>query len=113
MKKEISSYRFDIVIIRETILRIMNDFKLFGISISVSGNEQTAYQELMSQLIPAMENLRVKNKNKLMQVLYRIDISEEKLIQSKSKFPQTNLSEIIAHLVIEREMQKVITRKYF
>ena len=111
--KELSSYRLDSAIVRETAQRIIDDFEYFHVEITFSGNERTAYEELMNQLIPAMNNLLVKNKQKLMQVLYKIDISEQKLSKAISKFPKVQLAEIIAHLVIEREMQKVITRKLF
>ena len=113
MKEDLTPYRLDLAIVRETAQRIINDFELLGIEIIFSGNKQNAYQELMNQLIPAMNTLLAKNKQKLMQVLYRIDISEEKLSKTVSKFPKVQLAEIISHLVIEREIQKVITRKIF
>ena len=112
-RKDIEHYRLDLAIVRETAQRIINDFELLGIEIIFSGNEKNAYEELMNQLIPAMNTLLAKNKQKLMQVLYRIDISEEKLSKTVLKFPKAQLAEVISHLVIEREMQKVITRKIF
>jgi hypothetical protein len=60
-----------------------------------------------------LNELISKDRQKLMRILYKVDIGEQKLEKMRLKYPGAGLSEIIAHLVIEREMQKVITRKYF
>jgi hypothetical protein len=106
-------YRLDLLIIRETAARIIADFGLMGIDIVFSGNETDAYGELTAQLIPLLENLIKSDRKKLMVILQKIDISQQKLELTKARFPQAKLSEIMAHLVIEREMQKVIIRKHY
>jgi hypothetical protein len=74
--------------------------------------------------IAALENLRIwlakelehflnHDFNRLVNALYRMDISEQK---AKSIFNGTNTSEIsekLADLIIEREYQKVITRERY
>jgi hypothetical protein len=110
---DITPYRLDLIIVRETAKRIIDDFDFFGIEISFSGNEQNAYNELTSQLIPLFEHLYSKDRQKLMLILYKIDIAENKLERTKAKFPRASLAEIISHLVVEREMQKVITRRLY
>ncbi len=106
-------YSINSALAAETVSRTRKDFESFGLFISFSGNTQDAYRELMEQLIPFFERLLKNNRQKLMQVLYRIDISESKLSGMTKKFPRSGLPEIIAHLVIEREMQKVITGKVY
>ena len=107
------NYRLDLALLQETAQRIIADFESLGILIAFSGNEQTAYLELMDQLVPALQSLMSKDKQKLMRVLYKIDISEQKLTATSSRFPHMSMAEIIANLVIEREMQKAVTRRYF
>jgi hypothetical protein len=110
---DIEPYRLDITLIRETTERITKDFDLFGFVINFSGMEDSAYQELNEQLIPVFNNLLKSNRQKLMRMLYVIDIPEEKLASTIKKYPKENLETIISHLVIERELQKVITRRVF
>jgi hypothetical protein len=109
----LSPYRLDLLIIRDTAKRVIDDFDLFGVDIIFSGNEQNAYQELTSQLVPVFEKLISEDKAKLMRILYKIDISEQKLEVTRRKHLSAKLSEVIAHLVVEREFQKVITRKLY
>ena len=113
MSNDLTPYRIDLAIVRETADRIINDFNLFGIDIKFSGNEANAYVELMGQLIPAIENMLSNNSAKFMNVLYRIDISEKKLNSAISENPSKTIAEIVSRMIIEREMQKVITRKLF
>jgi hypothetical protein len=110
---DIEPYRLDLALIRETAERIIKDFDLFGFVINFSGKEDSAYQELNEQLIPVFNNLLKSNRQKLMRMLYVIDIPEEKLSSAIKKYPKENLATIISHLVIERELQKVITRRLF
>ena len=110
---ELTPYRLDLQIIEETAKRVIDDFEVFGIDIVFSGNPEQAYQELTSQLIPFLDKLMKKDRSKLMRVLYKVDISEIKLEQTRQKFPRAKLSEIISHLVVERELQKVITRRLY
>ena len=110
---DLTPYRLDLAIVRETAERVISDFDFFGINIEFSGNEAIAYEELMSQLVPVVRDLLRSSKPKLMQVLYRIDISERILASSSRSNPSLPLPEIISRLVIEREMQKVITRKIY
>lgn len=109
----LEKYRFDLLLIRETADRIIQDFESFGLEIVFSGNERFAYEELTAQLKPFFEELTGKNKPLLMRILYKIDISEQKLAKTREAYPQASLPEVISHLVVEREMQKVITRKMF
>lgn len=46
------------------------------------------------------------------QVLYRVDLSESKLQQAMDSGLYESLSALTAHLVMEREMQKVFLRWY-
>ena len=51
--------------------------------------------------------------NHLIQVLYRIDVSETKLKQVLKDNPNEDAGKIIARLIIERQQQKMISRNSF
>ena len=100
-------------IIEETSQQIMKDFGMFGIVITFSGKTENAYEELHQQLIKIIGGLMQENYNKLLAVLYRIDITEKEIAKAEKDLPNYNLTEVVAHQIIMRELKKVLFRKYF
>ncbi len=77
----------------------------------LSTEGQLTYKELhflLSQKI--FELMNEGNPQRLLQALYRIDVNELKYKEAISRFMGKDLSDHLATLVIEREMQKVKTR---
>ncbi len=111
-KYDLIRYRHDLEVVRNTAAQVIKDFGLFNIDISFSGNESTAYEELKTQLKPALLELYNTDYNRLKSLLYRIDMPEQKV----KALPAANKEAMIAgltDLVLERELIKVITRKLY
>lgn len=70
-------------------------------------------QELKEQLISIVNSLLLHDFNKLVQILYRVDVSEQKLKELLQKNPQTDAAIIIADLLIERQEEKIKTKQSF
>jgi hypothetical protein len=70
-------------------------------------------QELKDQLIFYVNHLLLHDFNKLVQILYRVDVSEKKLKGLLQENPQTDAALIIADLLIKRQEEKVKTREAF
>ncbi len=51
--------------------------------------------------------------DRLVQLLYRMDVPEKKLKQLLQDQPGTDAGQLIAALVLEREQQKIATRRQF
>lgn len=100
-------------IVRETAAQIMKDFALFGIQISFSGKIESAYDELLEQLVNQINTLLENDDKILLSVLYQVDISEKDLRKTKLDFPTYDQVEVIAHQIIARDLKKVLTRRYF
>lgn len=66
--------------------------------------------ELATALAVAINQMIIHNRDRLIQLLYRMDISEKKLKTLLQEHPQTDAGQIIAALVIEREQQKLASR---
>lgn len=66
--------------------------------------------ELVAVLAAAINQMIIQNRDRLIQLLYRMDISEKKLKTLLQEHPQTDAGQIIAALVIEREQQKIASR---
>ncbi len=113
MNHPIEKYRNDLEIIRLTAEQVIKDFEIFGQEIKFSGNELTAYEELKSQLAPLLLKLYQNNSSTFQSLLYRVDISEKNFRELLEQSATGNFSEQLAEAVIQREFQKVLTRKFF
>ena len=75
--------------------------------------ENISYDEIQSQLSAYINNLIMRDFDKLVAHLYRIDVSEEKLKLLLQQLPQKDAGKIIAALIIERLQQKLKIRQQF
>jgi hypothetical protein len=109
----VEKYRHDLEVIRNTAKQVVKDFDLFGIEITFSGNELTAYEELKTQIIPALTNLYKEKYSIFNALLYRIDVDENKLQEVLRDAPKTYHAEELARLILEREFIKTIYKKLY
>ena len=65
------------------------------------------------ELVAVINDLIKNDFPALIQVLYRVDVSEKKLKQALAENPQENAGKIIAHMLIQRQIQKQETKKMF
>lgn len=75
--------------------------------------DEISLDELQQQLCVYVNELIQTDFQKLIMLLYRIDVSELKLKQLLQVQPQENAGDIIAALIIERQLQKIKTRQQF
>lgn len=112
--KSASVYHTDQEIIRLTAEQLIKDFGEFSIPITFKGDKETPYRELFDQVEPVIYTLEMMQPEKLRAILYRIDISENEIKKHLlSDTTKTDLSSFITDLVLQRELQKVLTRIYF
>jgi hypothetical protein len=107
------NYRYDIQIIRETAQQIVRDLNVDGFEIIFSGNLENAFVEIKTQLIPVISRIINADKSSFQALLYRIDINEKDYKRILSENDSKEFQGKLAELIIRREFQKVITRKYF
>lgn len=69
--------------------------------------------DLKKALIPVINYLLNKDLNRLLNALYRIDISEKKVKEVLTLEHPENMASCLADLIVQREMQKVITRNKY
>lgn len=67
----------------------------------------------IKQLEEAVNQLLLADFNKLVSILYRMDISESKLKQLLHDRPSEDAAAIIAELMIERQAEKIKSRRQF
>ena len=80
---------------------------LLQLSSSISSDE------MKQQLIIHINDLLLNDFQKLIHILYRVDVNENKLRKLLQLNPQTYAAVIIADLLIERQQQKIKTKESF
>jgi len=70
-------------------------------------------EELLQKLTEVINHLIQTDFEKLVFILYKIDVSESKLKQLLQQHPQKDAAPVIAKLIIEREHQKIYSRNKF
>ncbi len=97
---EIQKQVFSSLEIDESLLPAVND-------------ESEKFNAFRALLMRRIEELAEKDMDKLLWALYRIDVSEKKLHEVLPQTPPDQFSSTIADLIIERQKQKVESRKKF
>lgn len=69
--------------------------------------------EWYRQLIAAVNDLVVNDFGALVQILYRLDVSEDKIRKALTGNPGADAADLIARLLLERQVQKLEARKQF
>ncbi len=78
------------------------------------GNTNNLEQEaLYRQLARKVQYLLQTDLSRLLHILYRIDVEERLVKQAMQASSEREISEELAHLIIEREVQKAWTRSIY
>jgi hypothetical protein len=110
---DITPYKLQEDIIEQTVQQIVKDFSMFGMDIFFSGNMTLVYNEIFRQLSGFMEMLIVHDFHKLLALLYQIDLNDQIIVEAENENPDIPRHELMSELIIERELQKVVMRKYY
>ncbi len=82
-------------------------------SLGIDLKEGLSLDELKKSIADYIHPLITDNFNKLISLLYRLDINESKLKQLLADNPGKDAGIIIAELIIERQLQKIKSRQMF
>ncbi|MEP7141499.1 MAG: hypothetical protein ABI707_01455 [Ferruginibacter sp.] len=74
---------------------------------------EISLDKLQIQLASYINQLIQNDFQKLIMLLYRIDVGEQKLKKLLQQHPDEEAGKIIAALIIERQLQKIKTRQQF
>jgi hypothetical protein len=80
---------------------------------ATNGLSEKPSAELKDQIISFINELINKDFDALIQLLYRVDVNEKKLKSILKKHQNVDASVVIADLIIERQLQKIATKKQF
>jgi len=80
-------------------------------SMEIDPPENISFDLLKEQLSSHINLLIQTDFQKLVSILYRVDVSESKLKHLLNENPNYDASNIIADLIIERQLQKIKSRQ--
>jgi hypothetical protein len=112
-EKDLSNYFKESKVISETAEQLKKDFSTSGINISLSVHSANVYEELFDQLKPIVSDCLDNNYQKLLQLLYHIDLNERITSETVNHPDTESLSSRLTQLIIFRELQKVIIRNHY
>lgn len=82
-------------------------------SLSLQLNDDILLDQLKAMMIARINKMIQTDFNGLVLVLYRVDVNEAKLKYLLSSNKESDAAAIIADLIIERQIQKMQSRKKF
>ena len=81
--------------------------------VAVMDKDLVLSSEWWKKLKDAVNELILHDFSRLVQLLYLADVPEEKLKMLLKEKPGQDAAEIIAGLILQRQLQKIEARKYF
>jgi hypothetical protein len=82
-------------------------------SLGVALKENLSRDQIKERLTEYINDLIDHNFNKLVNLLYKIDVSESRIKRLLDETSGNNAGDIIAELIIERQIQKIESREQF
>ena len=95
----------------ETTLQLEKDFLTIGVKFDVQKPIQD-YKTLFSFTSILVNTLSEQDPKQILNLLYHIDLPEEK-VQSDMQISLLTFSELLAELIVRRELKKVIMKNYY
>ncbi len=89
------------------LIKLLNE----ELTVCIATNE--SWQQIQQQLAKYINTLLQNDFNRLVTYLYRIDVSEQKLKTLLQQNTGKNAGDVIADLIIERQLQKIKTRRQY
>ena len=92
---------------QKELIQLIND------QISTDFTDNIPINELQEKLRSYINDLIQNDFQRLISILYRVDVNETKLKRILKEEAGRDAADIISHLIIERQLQKINTRKQY
>jgi hypothetical protein len=88
-----------------------------GVSIELTSQEQGSREEARSQLIkvltPVVSRMLDQSFEQLIHILYRIDLSESKVVELLEKSTPDKLATLLTEAIVDRQLEKAKWREKY
>ena len=95
--------------LNETAEQLEKDFLMIGVNFDVP-KPILNYSSLFNFTFNLVDALNEKDSQKILNLLYRIDLSEE-IVKNEMQKTDFNFSKMLSEMIVKRELYKVIIRK--
>lgn len=109
---DLNGYKNRIEIIECVIEQTNKDLGL-DISLKTDDSKLNLYDNLVAQVQPIIGKLIYQGGGRIEQLLYKIDVSERNVKKALDTAQETDPAVIFTHLILERELQKVVFRMLY
>ena len=97
--------------LNETVEQLEKDFLMVGVNFDVP-KPVLSYSSLFNFMLHLIDALNEKDSQKILNLLYRIDLSEE-IVKDEMQQTELSFTKMISEMIVKRELYKVIIRKKF
>jgi len=97
--------------LQETAQQLEKDFLMIGINFDID-TPVSDYKYLFSFTYHLVNALNEQNPKKVLNLLYRIDLSEVKVKEEMLK-TELSFTEMLSEMIVNREIKKVLIKNYF
>lgn len=94
-------------------MQLQKDFENCSLEGNFAAKFNPDYKSILKAVHLEVEKINKASSGKLNELLYRIDISEVQIKKAFNLKPDSELNEIIAELIVKRELQKIIIKEHF
>ena len=94
-------------------MQLVKDFEQSHFPYDFVGALEPVYGSIHERIAQELQRNESKTDFNLMNLLYRIDISEAQLKRYLNKGENENYFNVIAELIIKRVLQKVVIKQYY
>jgi hypothetical protein len=97
--------------LQETAQQLEKDFLMIGINFDID-TPVSDYKYLFSFTYHLVNALNEQNPQKVLILIYRIDLAEKK-VQEEMQKTQLSFTEMLSEMIVKRELKKVLIKNYF
>ena len=97
--------------LNETVEQLEKDFLMVGVNFDVP-KPVLNYSSLFNFTLHLVDVLNEKDSQKILNLLYRIDLSEE-IVKDEMQQTELSFTKMISEMIVKRELYKVIIRNKF
>lgn len=94
-------------------IQLAKDFEQSNFSADFVANLEPDYNSILEKIVFELQNNEKKTDSNLMQLLYRIDISEAQFKRYLNENNHESYFNVIAELIIKRVLQKVVIKQFY
>ena len=95
--------------LNETVEQLEKDFLMIGVNFDVP-KPILNYSSLFNFTFNLVDALNEKDSQKILNLLYRIDLSEE-IVKNEMQQTELSFTKMLSEMIVKRELYKVIIRK--